>query len=123
MLFGLSNIYFSSEFKCSLVDCFLPPPKPGCYRKNSALNCCPGEEVCRKYSVLTPKGLKYESTKHGDFFSAESPEDRAECTVGDRTYRDGEYFGVESEPDLMCVCQPGYEGKTIFFSAGRVSRG
>jgi len=44
-------------------------------------------------------------------FLAEKPEDRAVCNVDGKEYKDGEYFNVESEPDLICVCQPGYEGK------------
>lgn len=51
---------------------------------------------------------------------AEKPEDRAICNVDGKEYRDGEYFSVESDPDLNCVCQPGYEGKDLgrfeFFS-------
>ncbi|XP_011641422.1 uncharacterized protein LOC105429889 [Pogonomyrmex barbatus] len=79
-----------ASFICAVVDCFHPPPRPGCYRKNSPLNCCPGEEVC-----------------------PEKPEDRAICNVDGKEYKDGEYFTVESDPDLSCICQPGYEGQNV----------
>lgn len=46
------ELYFSSKFKCAVVDCFHGPVKPGCYRKNSPLQCCPGEEVCREYFAI-----------------------------------------------------------------------
>ncbi|XP_039312601.1 uncharacterized protein LOC105201363 isoform X2 [Solenopsis invicta] len=36
-----------AKFICAEVDCFNGPTQPGCYRKNSPLRCCPGEEVCR----------------------------------------------------------------------------
>ncbi|KAL0132317.1 hypothetical protein PUN28_000241 [Cardiocondyla obscurior] len=77
-------------FVCAVVDCFQRPPKPNCYRRNSPLRCCYGEEIC-----------------------PENPEDRAICNVSGTVYKDGEYFNVEGEPDLNCVCQPGYEGKNI----------
>jgi len=77
-------------FNCAIVDCFTGPVTPGCYRKHSPLQCCPGEEVC-----------------------PENSRDRAICNVNGKEYRDGEYFKVESEPDLNCVCQPGYEGKNV----------
>lgn len=48
-------------------------------------------------------------------FAAENPEDRAECNVDGKIYRDGEYFSVASDPDLNCVCQPGYEGGEVYF--------
>jgi hypothetical protein len=79
-----------AKFTCASVDCFQPPPRPGCYRKNSPLQCCPGEEVC-----------------------PENPEDRATCNVDGKIYREGDYFQIESDPDLSCNCQPGYEGKNV----------
>ncbi|XP_011167658.1 uncharacterized protein LOC105201365 [Solenopsis invicta] len=80
-----------ASFRCAEVDCpTFEPARAGCYRKNSPLWCCPGEEVC-----------------------PENPEDRAICNVDGMEYRDGEYFTVESEPDLTCVCQPGYEGNNV----------
>ncbi|XP_012539782.2 kielin/chordin-like protein isoform X1 [Monomorium pharaonis] len=79
-----------ATFNCAIVDCFHGPVKPGCYRKNSPLHCCPGEEVC-----------------------PEKPEDRAICNVNGKEYKDGEYFTIENEPDLNCVCQPGYEGQNV----------
>lgn len=46
-------------------------------------------------------------------YSAENPEDRAICDVDGKEYRDGEYFNVAEDPDLNCVCQPGYLGNKI----------
>ncbi|XP_011684391.1 PREDICTED: kielin/chordin-like protein [Wasmannia auropunctata] len=79
-----------AEFNCAIVDCFSPPVRPGCYRRDSPLNCCPGEEVC-----------------------PEKPEARAVCNVDGKEYKDGEHFKIESDPDLSCICQPGYEGKNV----------
>ncbi|XP_036144305.1 uncharacterized protein LOC105837357 [Monomorium pharaonis] len=79
-----------ATFKCTPVVCSNNGTvKPGCYRRNTALNCCPGEEVC-----------------------LENSEDRAVCNVDGKEYRDGESFTIESE-NLNCVCQPGYEGKNV----------
>ncbi|XP_014473598.1 PREDICTED: kielin/chordin-like protein [Dinoponera quadriceps] len=79
-----------ASFSCAVVDCFGPPPKLGCYKRKSPLRCCDGEEIC-----------------------PENPEDRATCVVDGKTYKDGEYFTVEDEPDTTCICQPGYEGKNV----------
>lgn len=45
---------------------------------------------------------------------AENPEERPICNVNGKIYKDGEYFNVESDPDLNCVCQEGYKGKDDF---------
>ncbi|XP_011869483.1 PREDICTED: kielin/chordin-like protein [Vollenhovia emeryi] len=79
-----------ASFNCAIVDCFQGPVPPGCYRQNSPLLCCPGKDVC-----------------------PENPEDRAVCNVDGKEYKEGEYFSVENEPDLNCVCQPGYEGQNV----------
>ncbi|XP_011167657.2 uncharacterized protein LOC105201364 isoform X1 [Solenopsis invicta] len=78
-----------ASFDCALPHCFFRSITPNCYIKFSLLNCCP-EVICR-----------------------ENPEDRAICNVNGEEYRDGERFTVKSEPDLKCVCQPGYEGRNI----------
>ncbi|XP_032674879.1 kielin/chordin-like protein [Odontomachus brunneus] len=78
-----------AAFTCAVIDCF-SVPHPGCYRRKSPLDCCPGETIC-----------------------PEKPEDRATCIVNGKTYRDGEYFEVEDDPELNCICQPGYEGKNV----------
>ncbi|XP_057337825.1 kielin/chordin-like protein [Microplitis mediator] len=77
-------------FKCAVVDCFFGPVKPNCYRKNSPLECCPGEEVC-----------------------PENQEDRATCQVDGKEYKEGENFEAKSDSNLNCVCQPGYKGENI----------
>ncbi|XP_011167649.1 uncharacterized protein LOC105201359 [Solenopsis invicta] len=80
-----------ASFRCAEVDCpTFEPARAGCYRKNSALSCCPGEEVCSKRSRDIPT-----------------------CIVNGKKYRDGERFEVEGEPDLRCVCQSGYKGKNV----------
>ncbi|XP_074106913.1 kielin/chordin-like protein isoform X1 [Cotesia typhae] len=84
---GRDNI---AKFICAQVDCFYGPVTPGCYRKISPSQCCPGEEVC-----------------------PEKPEDRATCEVDGKIYKDGEYFKVASEPEKTCVCQPGYTGENV----------
>ncbi|XP_011167652.1 uncharacterized protein LOC105201362 [Solenopsis invicta] len=79
-----------AAFHCSYEFCIPWSTKPGCYRKHSPLWCCPRNEVC-----------------------PENPEDRAICIVNGKEYKDGEHFPVENEPDLYCVCQPGYEGNNV----------
>ncbi|KAL6429458.1 hypothetical protein ACFW04_008251 [Cataglyphis niger] len=79
-----------ASFTCAVVDCFFGPANPGCYRKRSPLSCCPQEEIC-----------------------PESPEERPTCNVNGKIYKDGEYFNVENDPDLNCVCQEGYQGKNV----------
>lgn len=54
---------------------------------------------------------------------AENPEDIPTCNVNEKIYNGGEYFIVESDPDLICVCQSGYEGKSIlnyFFTLSQI---
>lgn len=81
-----------AAFICAIVDCpFFGSEQPGCYRKRSPLDCCPGHEL------VCPG----------------SSEDRATCNVDGKEYKEGEYFSVENEPDLSCICQPGYEGKNV----------
>ncbi|XP_029659621.1 kielin/chordin-like protein [Formica exsecta] len=79
-----------AAFTCAIVDCFFGSVKSGCYRQRSPLHCCPGEEIC-----------------------PESPEERPTCNVNGRIYKDGEYFNVENDPELNCVCQEGYKGENI----------
>ncbi|XP_011152192.1 uncharacterized protein LOC105190889 [Harpegnathos saltator] len=80
-----------TAFTCAVVDCFVPPPpQPGCYQRKSPLDCCSTETIC-----------------------PEKPEDVATCVVNGKTYKDGEYFTVEEDPEMTCICQPGYEGKNI----------
>lgn len=47
-------------------------------------------------------------------FVAESPESIPVCEVNGKIYKDGEDFTVKDEPNLDCICQPGYEGKTFY---------
>ncbi|XP_043682162.1 kielin/chordin-like protein [Vespula pensylvanica] len=84
---GLDDI---ASFVCAVVDCFHGPQNPNCYFKHSPDNCCPGPEVC-------VNDLK----------------DRATCMVDGKLYYDGDYFTVESDPDLNCNCQPGYKGENV----------
>lgn len=35
---------------------------------------------------------------------------RAICIVNDQEYLDGDVFYVKEDPDLYCVCLPGYGG-------------
>ncbi|XP_072763965.1 uncharacterized protein [Anoplolepis gracilipes] len=78
-----------AAFNCAEVDCFFGRVKPGCYRKHSPSLCCP-EEIC-------PENLG----------------ERPTCNVNGKIYQDGEYFKVESDPDLNCVCQEGYQGENV----------
>lgn len=55
----------------------------------------------------------YEYINKTLYVSVEKPEDRATCIVNGKTYEDGEYFEVKNEPELSCICQPGYEGKNV----------
>ncbi|XP_057328661.1 kielin/chordin-like protein [Microplitis mediator] len=77
-------------FNCATVNCFQGPVKPGCYRDNSPVECCPGNEAC-----------------------PETPKDRVTCQVDGKEYKEGEYFEVESDSDLNCVCHPGYKGQNV----------
>ncbi|XP_018400827.1 PREDICTED: kielin/chordin-like protein isoform X1 [Cyphomyrmex costatus] len=79
-----------ATFNCAIVDCFHGQAKPGCFIKNFPLKCCPGEEVC-----------------------PEKPEDRATCNVNGKEYKEGEFFSIESDPELTCTCQPGYTGENV----------
>ncbi|EFN76038.1 hypothetical protein EAI_16141, partial [Harpegnathos saltator] len=54
-----------------------------------------------------------EELKDEDANPSEKPEDVATCVVNGKTYKDGEYFTVEEDPEMTCICQPGYEGKNI----------
>ncbi|KMQ89264.1 hypothetical protein RF55_11121 [Lasius niger] len=80
-----------ASFVCAAVDCAYGPIEPGCYRRGDLSKCCKdGIDIC-----------------------PEKPEDRATCVVDGNIYKDGEYFEVMNEPELNCICQPGYEGKNI----------
>ncbi|XP_025269544.1 kielin/chordin-like protein [Camponotus floridanus] len=78
-----------AAFNCAVVDCWFGLVHPGCYRKRSPLSCCPLEQICQ------------------------SPEERPTCNVNGKIYKDGEYFNVESDPDLNCICQEGYKGENV----------
>ncbi|KAL2713248.1 hypothetical protein V1478_016946 [Vespula squamosa] len=84
---GLDDV---ASFVCAVVDCFHGPQNPNCYYKNSPDSCCPGPEVC-----------------------VDNLKDRATCMVDGKLYYDGDYFTVESDPDLNCNCQPGYKGENV----------
>ncbi|KAH0951658.1 hypothetical protein HN011_011268 [Eciton burchellii] len=75
---------------CTTLNCPFVPTKPDCYLRNSVTECCEIEEVC-----------------------PEKPEDRATCIVDGETYVDGEYFSIREQPELSCICLPGYEGKNV----------
>ncbi|XP_020289052.1 uncharacterized protein LOC109857291 isoform X2 [Pseudomyrmex gracilis] len=80
-----------ATFTCAVVDCFNGfGLKEECYIRHSLTECCAYEEIC-----------------------PEKPEDRATCEVDGTIYKDGEYFSVKSDPELNCICQPGYEGKNV----------
>lgn len=42
--------------------------------------------------------------------SAAKQEDIPTCVVNGKTYKEGEYFKAEEDPEMTCICQPGYEG-------------
>ncbi|XP_072763964.1 uncharacterized protein [Anoplolepis gracilipes] len=80
-----------AAFVCANVNCVYGLTQPGCYKRGDLSKCCDdGKEIC-------PEKL----------------EDRATCVVDGEIYKDGEYFEVKNEPELNCICQPGYEGKNI----------
>ncbi|XP_067203461.1 kielin/chordin-like protein isoform X2 [Linepithema humile] len=79
-----------AAFVCAGIDCVFAPTRPGCFSRSIPSQCCGNEEVC-----------------------PENPEDRATCVVDGKTYKDGEYFEVKNEPDMTCICRPGYEGKNV----------
>ncbi|KAG7199608.1 hypothetical protein KM043_014211 [Ampulex compressa] len=85
----LKNHNDVAVFNCAIVDCFHGPINPGCYMKHKPTGCC-GEIVCPK-----------------------KPEDRATCVVDGETYKDGEHFEAKEDPDLKCVCLPGYTGENV----------
>ncbi|XP_012275004.1 uncharacterized protein LOC105696825 [Orussus abietinus] len=79
----------AAHFSCAVVDC-VEDVTPGCYLKQSAGSCCPGDEVC-----------------------PERPEDRPRCVVDGVTYWDGQSFDVKSEPEKSCYCMEGYTGENV----------
>ncbi|KAG8035839.1 hypothetical protein G9C98_001495 [Cotesia typhae] len=80
-----------AQFSCAAVDCpgeeYIPP---GCYTRQSALDCCSNGVIC-----------------------PENPEDRPTCEVDGKIYKDGEYFKPAAEPNKNCYCAPGYTGENI----------
>lgn len=80
-----------ASFVCAIVDCFdRPAEEPNCYHKNSPNQCCQGEKVC-----------------------VDNIEDRPKCMTEDGLFYDGESFKPSSDPELNCVCQPGYNGQNV----------
>ncbi|KYN12308.1 hypothetical protein ALC57_15539, partial [Trachymyrmex cornetzi] len=77
------------NFKCT--DITEIKVKDGCYLRKDPTTCCKNPtEIC-------PAKL----------------EDIPICDINGQTYLDGESFIVDEEPDLICICQPGYEGINV----------
>ncbi|XP_014473587.1 PREDICTED: kielin/chordin-like protein isoform X2 [Dinoponera quadriceps] len=77
-----------ATFSCPTIDCYHGHVEPGCYLKYSPTKCCP-ELACQ------------------------NPETKATCVVDGKTYLEGEPFEVANDPELTCVCLPGYTGENI----------
>ncbi|XP_011060321.1 PREDICTED: uncharacterized protein LOC105149534 [Acromyrmex echinatior] len=87
-----SNQNQIAAFQCTnYFQCIKIKIKKGCYLRQDPTICCQNPiEIC-----------------------PERPEDIPVCNVNGHIYRDGEYFKVDEEPDLICICQPGYKGKNV----------
>ncbi|EGI61858.1 PREDICTED: uncharacterized protein LOC105149532 [Acromyrmex echinatior] len=81
-----------AAFQCSKhSQCTEIEVKNGCYLRQNPTTCCKNQkQIC-------PKKL----------------EDIPVCDVNNHIYLDGEYFKVNEEPDLICICQPGYKGENV----------
>ncbi|XP_044021319.1 uncharacterized protein LOC122861174 isoform X2 [Aphidius gifuensis] len=99
-----------ATFNCAVVDCFHGPIKPGCYLKNSPLNCCPGEEVCRKSSTMIYKDGEYFQIDDNDKNCVCQPEYKGEniepfCASPKRPYCDPQF---RHAGDVKNNCVPVY---------------
>ncbi|XP_018313792.1 uncharacterized protein [Mycetomoellerius zeteki] len=74
------------HFKCTEIEV-----KDSCYIRQNPTTCC------KNLTEICPVRM----------------EDIPVCDVNGHMYRDGEYFVVNEEPDLICICQPEYKGKNI----------
>lgn len=45
------------------------------------------------------------------FYIVDDIKQRPKCNISGEIYYDGERFVVDSDPDLRCYCQPGYQGE------------
>ncbi|KAL2745687.1 kielin/chordin-like protein [Vespula maculifrons] len=79
-----------ASFRCAIVDCPRIRYPSNCYLKHSPSQCCGGPKVCLDDIKQRPK-----------------------CNISGEIYYDGERFVVDSDPDLRCYCQPGYQGKNV----------
>ncbi|KYN12303.1 hypothetical protein ALC57_15534 [Trachymyrmex cornetzi] len=99
--FNCSHIKRRSREKC-YINGRTYRPKQFLYDKDS--NVCDTSCICRVSSV--------ENQMNRSVTTA-TMEDKPVCIVNGHEYFDGEYFKVNKEPDLLCICQPGYEGKNV----------
>ncbi|XP_033188501.2 von Willebrand factor C and EGF domain-containing protein-like [Bombus vancouverensis nearcticus] len=80
-----------ADFICAAVDCAFITPKENCFLKHDRDKCCPD---------TTP--------------TCYSKEDEiATCVVDGVTYHEGQHFSSISDPDLSCICMPGYTGEDV----------
>ncbi|XP_011156600.1 uncharacterized protein LOC105193732 [Solenopsis invicta] len=80
-----------AAFECFDEDCPTVIAKDDCYLWNDPFKCCGDpQNIC-----------------------SEEWETRYKCNVNGKIYLEGEYFYVDQESDLTCVCQSGYKGNNI----------
>ncbi|XP_018352480.1 PREDICTED: uncharacterized protein LOC108754562 [Trachymyrmex septentrionalis] len=80
-----------AAFDCINFQCPKKKIKDGCYLRQDPTICCQNPiEICPK-----------------------TQQDRPFCIVNNHRYLDGEYFKVNEEPDLICICQPGYKHENV----------
>ncbi|XP_048508470.1 uncharacterized protein LOC105686865 [Athalia rosae] len=78
-----------ASFSCAEVDCF-GLADPGCYLKSAHNQCCDWPQICPANET-----------------------NLATCELDGKTYYDGQPFTPTSEPDLYCICGPGYTGQNV----------
>ncbi|KYM97702.1 hypothetical protein ALC62_11603 [Cyphomyrmex costatus] len=76
-----------AAFECDNSECAQRTVNQGCYLRRDPSECCREDEICPA-----------------------NKQDRSVCNVNGEYYLDGQSFEVQNEPNLKCVCQPGYNG-------------
>ncbi|KYM97703.1 hypothetical protein ALC62_11604 [Cyphomyrmex costatus] len=80
-----------AAFECDKSKCAKRTTvNQGCYLRGDPSECCKEEVIC-------PSNIQ----------------NRSICNVSGEYYWDGELFHVQNEPNLKCICQPGYNGQNV----------